>query len=145
MILKRFRFRLETVLRHREALETQAEQNYQRAQVMVEEANVKIRAQETRRREAMQIDPDEITDTARLQNRERFLLTVQAAIALLEREREAAGIVADMMKTELVAARQAREALSKLREKDVAEHTFLILREEQNALDEMATMRHGRV
>ena len=77
---------------------------------MVEEANVKIRAQETRRREAMQIAPDEITDTARLQNRERFLLTVQAAIALLEREREAAGIVADMMKTELVAARQARES-----------------------------------
>ncbi len=142
--MKRYRFRLQTVLMHREALEAQAEQNYLRAQAMVEEARVKIEAQRERQREALIFALDEITDAARLQNRERFLLAVGAAIASLEREREAAGIVAEMMKSELVTAKQSREALSKLREKDHTEFRAAMLREEQNALDEMTTMRYGR-
>ena len=142
--MKRYRFRLDSVLRVRELTERQAEENYLRAQRMVVEAEMKIREQEQRRSDAQNAARAGKFDADRLNNADRFFLAIGEQIAVHAREREAAGIVAEVMRLELVEARQAREALTKLREKDYAEYRALTLKQEQEAIDEMATLRFGR-
>ena len=145
--MRRFQFRLETVLRHRALIEELREQSYFTAQGHVLAAEAKLKTLQEQHRETVANRPSGIQgepfDASSIQGRERYLETLQAAIDRQKRRREAALIVAEEMRVALVAARQAREAVSRLREKDLQAHQALALQIEQSALDELATLRHG--
>lgn len=144
--MRKFKFRLDTVLRHREILETLKEQEFEAAQgrLLALEARIEHLREEFRQTVARrpgnivgeQIDPGKILD------RERYLETLLASIAQLLRHVETARVVANEMRRELVAARQAREAVSHLRDNALDEHTLQSHRIEQNVLDDLATIKH---
>lgn len=57
---------------------------------------------------------------------------------------EAAQVVVEEKRQEMLTARQAREAVSQLRDKDLVLHTEQTQKLEQETLDELATLRHIR-
>ena len=83
-------------------------------------------------------------DAPSILDRERYLQSILAALEQQERRAEAARIVAEEMRRALVEARQAREAVSRLKDKEKAAHGVLGLKQEQDTLDEMATMQYVR-
>ena len=146
--MKRFKFRLETVLRQREILETLREQEFATAQgqVIALESRIRVCREEIAR---IVSGRDEdltggVLDSAVMLNRERYLQTLNGAIGALEYHLEGAKIVAEETRLALVAARQARQSVAKLREKDWTEYTALVLKQEQDVLDEQATLRYIR-
>ena len=78
-------------------------------------------------------------------DRERYLQTLQAAIGNSRARRvETAQMVVEEKRQAMLTARQAREAVSQLRDKDLVLHTAQAQKLEQETLDELATLRHVR-
>src|SRR6187200_517665 len=118
--MRRFHFRLETILRHRETIEDLREQDFATAQGIVQAIEARIAVLREEYRNTLLSRPGghagEPFDARSIYDRERYLETVQAAIEQQERRREAALIVLEEKRIALVAARQAREAVSHLRD-----------------------------
>ncbi len=146
--MKRFQFRLETVLRHRKTIETLREQDFATAQGMLAGIEAQMTALRADYRATLAARPGSVAgetfDAGAIFDRERYLATLLAGIVQQERNAEAARIVCDEMRRGLVLARQARESVSRLRDKDLLAHTALTHKLEQAALDELATLRHAR-
>ena len=140
--MKRFVFRLEAVLRHREILETLREQDFATAQgqVQLAESRIAVLNEEiqTMMRGRQGGRAGETFDATDALNRERYLATLQQGLGQLQMHLAAAQVVAAEMRRGLVEARQARQAVSKLREQDYANYMALGLKTEQDTLDEMA-------
>ncbi|HZP81740.1 MAG TPA: flagellar export protein FliJ [Chthonomonadaceae bacterium] len=146
--MRRFKFRLETVLRHRETIETLREQEFAAAQGYLQALEARIAALQEEFRQTVAGRPGgaqgERFDTQEIADRERYVETLLAAIGQMQRRAEAARVQAEEKRQALVAARQAREAVSHLKEKDLGAHIALGNKLEQEALDELATLRHVR-
>jgi flagellar FliJ protein len=146
--MRRFRFRLESVLRHRETLEGMCEQEFGAAQsrLQAEQARMdQLRAEFDRCvAERPGGAQGERFDAHMVYDRERYLETLQAALEQQSRRVEAASITAEEKRQALVAARQAREAVSRLRQQEFAAYTAQALKHEQDVLDEQATVRFVR-
>jgi flagellar export protein FliJ len=146
--MRRFHFRLEAVLRHRETIEDLCEQDFAAAQSVVQGIEARIARLWDEFRRVVMGRPvgaaNQSFDAHSIYDRERYLETVQAAIAQQERALEAAQIVLEEKRAALVAARQAREAVSHLHDRDLLAHVALCNKLEQDALDELATLRHVR-
>ncbi len=146
--MRRFRFRLETVLNHREIIETLREQEFATIQGQLAAIEARIAGLRAEFRQTVAGRPGgaegERLDAPAILARERYLETVLAAIAQLERRGEAVRVQVEEKRRALVAARQAREAVSHLRDKDLIAHVALGHKLEQEALDELATLRHVR-
>lgn len=144
--MKRFKFRLAAVLRHRETIEGLREQDFAQMQSIVQAIEVRLRELHDEFRRIVLTRPGGSAigafDVGTIYDRERYLETVQAAIEMQERALEAAQIMLEEKRIALVAARQAREAVSHLHERDLLMHTALCNKLEQDTLDEMATLRH---
>ena len=146
--MKRFTFRLETVLRQREILEEGCEQAFAKAQGQVDY----LRARQAVLQDEIQVvmagrpggGAGESFDAADALNRERYLATLQHGVGLVEQYLAAARIAAEETRLDLVAARQAREAVEKLRKNELRDYMALSLKMEQETLDEQAGLRHGR-
>ena len=145
--MRRFIFRLETVLRHRETIEGLREQEFVSAQGHLQKLQFRLT---TLREEFARIvlgrpgNSGELFNAHIIFDRERYLETVQAAIDQQERRVSAAQIIAEEKRQALLIARQAREAVSRLREQEHTTHTALTQKMEQDALDELATLRFVR-
>jgi flagellar export protein FliJ len=146
--MRRFKFRLETVLRHRETIESLREQEFAAAQGYLQAIEARIATLQEEFRQMVAGRPGgaqgERFDTQEIVDRERYVETLLAAIAQMQRRAEAARVQAEEKRRALVAARQAREAVSHLRDKDLVAHVALGNKLEQEALDELATLRHTR-
>jgi len=145
--MRRFIFRLETVLRHRETIEGLREQEFVSAQGHLQTLLFRLttlRDEFARIVSARPGKAGESFDAGLIFDRERYLQTVQAAIDQQERRVETAQIVAEEKRAALLTARQAREAVSQLREQEQTAHMALAQKLEQDALDEMATLRYIR-
>ena len=144
--MRRFRFRLQAVLEYRETLERLREQDFLNAQGHLQTIEQRIAALKTDYRDTLSARPGcrpgEHFDAPGIQDRERYLAAALENILRMERSAEAARVVAEEMRSALVKARQAREAVSRLREQDLEAYTIETLKREQEELDEMATIRH---
>ncbi len=147
--MRRFMFRLEAVLRHRMTLESLREQDFATAQGRVQQIQLRL---DTLNSEVARIVSErpggnrgEQFDANALFDRERYIITLEAAIAQNRRRMDAAEIVLIERRTELVSARQAREVVSQLRDRELESYTALGLKTEQDTLDEAATLRHTRL
>ena len=76
--------------------------------------------------------------------RERTLDSILSQIDQLERLREGLEARLDDERLRLVKARQDRETVGRLREIESAEHRRNADKVEQDAMDELATIRYGR-
>jgi flagellar export protein FliJ len=146
--MRRFRFRLEAVLRHRETLEGIREQEFGAAQSRLQAEQARMDQLRAEFDHCVAGRPGgsqgEHFDAHAIYDRERYLETLQAAMEQQSRRLEAASLTADEKRMALVTARQAREAVSRLRDQDLAEHTAQGLKQEQDTLDEQATQRFFR-
>src|SRR5690349_12954571 len=110
--MRRFNFRLETVLRHRETLESLCEQEFAQAQGRL--AAIEARIAALREEFARTLTgrpgaaPGEHFDAPAIYDRERYLQTLQAAIDQQQRRSEAARVIVEEKRQALVTARQAR-------------------------------------
>ncbi|HLJ53633.1 MAG TPA: flagellar export protein FliJ [Chthonomonadaceae bacterium] len=145
--MKRFVFRLETVLRHRKTIEELREQDFALAQGRHMEAKLQLEALEEHYRRTVAERPGAEFgfDAPAIQSREKYLQAVQERIAEQAERVEVARIIAEEMRLAMVAAKQAREAVSRLREDDLAEHTAETQRLMQEGLDEVAATRFARL
>ncbi len=147
--MRRFIFQLEAVLRHRETIENLREQDYSMAQGQLLAAEARIAELRREFRDTIAGRPGTVSgqkfDAPAILDRERYLESLLAGIEQQERRAETARIVAAEMLKALVAARQAREAVTSLKEKEKAAYVSLSLKQEQDTMDEMATLRYTRV
>ncbi len=146
VFMRRFQFRLESVLHHRVLIAEQKEQEYIKAQnYVLELEKALVRLQQTH--EAVVQGRDDTCSESRfdvdaISNRERYLVTLAYRIGSAERELEAARIVMEETRVEMVKANQEREAVTKLREKAHAEYVAEQQKQEQDMLDDMASLRY---
>lgn len=144
--MKRFKFRLEAVLKYREILESKCEQNFLTAQGMLTQVEQQIAVLEQERRNILLGRPGSKAggfDASRIYDRERYIQTIDAALEEQQQFAEAARLVVEEARRELVAAKQARQSVNLLRDKEYAEYTALNLKLEQAALDEIAALKRG--
>ena len=144
--MRRFKFRLETVLRHRETIESLREQDFQKVQGQLRTIEARIAEYTEEYRQTVAGRPGnaqgERVNAQAILDRERYLLTLQATIAREERNADVVRLVLEEVRTALVEARRNREIVSRMRDKDVMQHTALMLKMAQDAMDELATLRH---
>ena len=141
--MRRFRFKLETVLRHRAIIERQRQQALAEVQNEMAACEVRLSAHlaehgRTAKGGSGYLDMQDIAQ------REVYLAVLDARIAQEERIRE--GIAARLTdaRTALLSARQARESIERVRLRHAEEHLYLTARAEQADLDEAGTLRHGK-
>ncbi len=145
--MRRFVFRLETVLRHRETVEELCQQLFAQAQSNYQQQQSRLRAIHEEFARVVAERPGNIGepfDAHLIFDRERYLETLQAAITEQKQRVASTRTVLDERREALLTARQARESVSQLRDKDLALHRESALKAEQEILDELATMRHVR-
>lgn len=146
--MRRFRFRLETVLSYREAQETQREWELaeesrrahaaeQALQVLRAQLEITIQERPLRGRHAS-------FDDRALGNREHYLDSLLSAIHRQEEEVVVAWKRVEDRRMALVAASQARESVSRLHARDLTDYRTRMQHAEQNTLDEQATLRFAR-
>ncbi len=144
--MKRFKFRLQTVLEQRERMETQAKSSYAEAfqalakgkQLLdeLEEVKTALVAELTERRVSGDFNPDE----SRIYN--EYLQTIITCIRDQKEYVRDLTSTAEALRLNLVGASANRQIVDKLKNKAQESHTSEGIRVEQNTIDEMATMRH---
>ena len=146
--MKRFIFRLETLLKHRETLEDLREQEFAVAQGRHDAARQQLDALLTHYRQTVAERPGAETgsrfNAPAIQSREKYIEALQQQIAQQTEHIELARLIAEEMRVEMVAAKQKREAVSQLRDKDHADYVAEVQRKTQEGLDEIASMRFAR-
>ncbi len=146
--MKRFHFGLEAVLRQREISEERCEQRFAKAQGQVDYllGRQQILQDEIRimMAERQGFGAGAGFDASDALNRERYLATLQQGVATVESYLETARMAAAAARRDLVEAKQAREAVDKLRQRELRDYMALSLKREQDVLDEQASLRHGR-
>src|SRR5438105_2974936 len=118
--MRRFDFRLESVLRHRQVLEELRDQEFALAQGRHEQARLQLEALRAHHRKTVAERGAEF-DAPAIQSRETYLEALQTRIAEQEERVEVARLIVEEMRAAMVAAKQAREVVSRLRENDFAD------------------------
>jgi flagellar FliJ protein len=144
--MKRFKFRLQTVLEQRERIETQAKSNYAEAfqaltkgkQLLeeLEEVKTALVAELTERRVSGDFSPDE----SRLY--QEYLQTIISCIRDQKEYVRDLTSSAEAFRLNLVGASANRQIVDKLKSKAMEVHVTEGNRVEQNSIDELATVRH---
>lgn len=146
--MRRFQFRLAAALRHRETVEELRERDFAQVQQSVQAIEVRLQELQQEFRTIVLSRPGSCVgvpfDVGSIHDRERYLQVVQAAIERQKHALEIAQILLEEKRQALIEARQAREALSRLYERDWQAHVNLCNKLEQDALDEIATRRSTR-
>ena len=146
--MKRFSFRLETLLGHRKILEDLRDQEFALAQGRHEQARLQLEAlQEHYSRtlaERPVVDGEMQFDAPAIQSRERYLEAVRVRIDEQEGRVEVARLILEEMRVARVAAKQAREAVSRLRDKDFTDYQAESQSKTQESLDEIGSVRFAR-
>jgi flagellar FliJ protein len=146
--MPRFVFRLQSVLDYRQQLEDLAKVAFGEAQggFFREEATLRrLRDDEARTVDHLEaIQGEGILDMENLQLGLRFLDVLKISVDRQVQVVERAKARVEARRNELVEAMQARKALEKLKEKQLAEYRKTEQQRELKEMDEMAVMRHGQ-
>jgi len=141
--VRRYRFKLESVLKYRTVVEELRLQAFATVQAEMAACDARLAAFR-----------DELTRTAigrpgcidleEIARREAYMDVLRARLAQEESVREGITARLEDARASLVQARQAREAMERLRRHDYADYLRLANKAEQEIIDETATLRHGR-
>lgn len=141
--MQKFKFKLETVLKHRAALEEQAMRTFAAVQSELAACVARIAALEMEFQQVVS-NRSKSFEVEEIALRERHLDALRGRIDDQERLREGLEARLDDARKHLVKSRQDREMVERLRQIELAEHARKALKADQDAIDEMATLRHGR-
>ncbi len=145
--MKNFRFRMQVVLEQRERIETVAKQSFADAEAALQrgeqflselrEVRSALVTEMCRLRQEGGFDPGEIRIY------QDYLQTITQSVRDQESHVRELSIMREAHKLHLVGAAQNRQALAGV--KDRQQQAFVMQRQrtEQNALDELATVRHA--
>ncbi len=146
--MRKFKFRLETLLTVRAAQEKQAEQAFAVAQGRLSLATRMLQQSlqqfNTALAERAGTTTGERIDAASWLDRERYLGVLATTIEQQQRIVDTAKLVAEEYRQELIKASQARESVSHLKKRDMQRYTAEYNRQEQVSMDELATQQAGR-
>ena len=142
--MKKFKFKLETVLSHRTVLEEQAMRAFAEVQNELAACLARIVAMQMEFHQVVSTRPKTF-DAEEMTLRERHLDQLRNRIEVQERLREGLAARLEDARERLVSARQDRETVGGLREIELAGYRKEVLKADQDAIDELATMRHNRV
>jgi flagellar protein FliJ len=142
----KFKFKLETVLKHRAVLEEQAMQAFAEAQSRLAACIARAAALELQFQQVVLSRPSsfDACEIEQLALRERHLDSLRRQIEEQERMREGLEARLEDSRVLLVRTRQNRQTVDRLREIDLAEYRKLVDKAEQDAMDELATIRFER-
>ncbi len=143
--MKKFRFRLEVVLRERKRIEDEKLKDWSTADRFVRE----LEGERSRMRDRLASVIQEASGLAEnpgggvamLRETDQFIHGEKLRIDWKTQHIERAQRFADRRKQEYVLASQRRKALEKLKEKQSAEHAEWMRKREATALDDLYTMR----
>lgn len=144
----KFKFSLETVLKHRRRLEDEAQKAFSESKARLQEAQEKLKfmySQIDRSREeiaALQISGDD-QKISQINARESFIHGQGFRIKMHRELMRELQLDLEEKQEALVLALRERKTLEKLKEKKKREHDMEVARKEALALDEIATMRAG--
>ena len=141
--MKRFKFRFEAVHKHREIIENGKLREFGRLQGELSACEIRIVSLRSECNNTMNSRPFTI-DVEDIPRRERYIDTLRVQIANEERLREGLGARVEDARLALIAARQAREALDRIRIADEKAYMQQAALAEQNMLDEISTQRYQR-
>jgi flagellar FliJ protein len=141
--MQKYKFKLETVLNHRAVLEEQAMQAFAEAQGQLAACTARIAALQLEFQQVVSSRPKTF-DAEEMAMRERHLDNLRSRIEQQERIREALEARLEDTRNHLVKSRRDRETVARLKEIDFEEHRKKVEKAEQDAIDELATMRHRR-
>jgi flagellar FliJ protein len=139
--VRRFRFRLESVLRHRLQIEEKKERAFVEAQQRRRAAQRVLRQLEAEVMRVRQVDPG--LDLRWLEWREQYVVRLRDRMAAQEQVISLLAQEEEQRRQEWLEARRDRQVLDKLKEKAKARHRAEELWEEQRDLDEWAVLRSG--
>jgi flagellar export protein FliJ len=145
--MRRFTFRLETLLRHRTTLEDLREQEFALAVARLEALKRELESLELHYRQTVAERPlcaGDGFDAPAIHSRERYLEALQERVARQAERVDTARMIADELRAAMVAARQAREAVTRLRDKDHEDYLAEQQQKAQDGLDEIASVRFLR-
>src|SRR5579872_3440989 len=140
VVMRRFKFRFETVLKHRTILEEMRMQAFAIVQQEMVTVDARLAASRAEYARTVAGRPSSL-DVEDIARRERYLDTLSARLAQEERVREGIAARLEDARVALLEARQACKALERVREQDLQEYMRLTAQAEQTAMDEMATQR----
>lgn len=145
--MKNFRFRLQAVLEQRERVETVAKQSFAEAEAALQhgeqfltelhEVRAALVSEMCRLRLEGGFDPGEIRVY------QDYLQTITQSVRDQERHVRELSIMREAHKLHLIGAAQSRQALAGVKDRHQQEFIMQRQRREQNALDELATVRHA--
>lgn len=141
--MRRFKFKLEAVRKHRNVLEQMRQQAL--AVVLGEMEACRMRLDVCRAEQARTVAgrPGSL-DLEDIARREAYLDALRLQMAREERVREGIATRLEDARIALLQAAQAREAIERIRQRHYGEFVQRVARSEQAALDEVATLRHRR-
>jgi len=141
----RFRFRLESLLKLRRALEEDAQRqlaNTIQARNLTEMRLQELGKEHQRTVESRRVKPGETVDLERWRATERYLVVLEKSIERTRVElQEAEAKVVEARKL-LTVAHQAHLMLLRLKERRQAQHAEEVLQEEFRVQDELAVLRY---
>lgn len=142
--MRRFQFRLQAVLNHRQAIVEQCEREFGEAQARVQQAEKRLKTLEQEYFATSRTTQSQRIDINAQIAREQYIATLKIRMERVQSEIDAAKIIAEEARQNLVKAKQDHEAVTKIREKALTEYQRETLRLDQEAFDEMATVRFVR-
>ena len=144
---RRFRFRLQPVLRQREIVEEQRKKEFALANRAVDEARLKQQAmpeERTQMQEDVRVLYESQSPFQRVLDVYRYQNTLELQLARNARDLAHLEVFREERRLVLVEAQKNRKAMEILRDKRKAEHEAENARAEQNALDELAVQARRR-
>jgi flagellar export protein FliJ len=139
--MQKFKFKLESVLKHRTVLEEQAMLSFAAAQNELAACLARATALRMEFQQLVKKRP-ELFDVEEITLREGHLDSLLNMIEQQERIREGLEARLDDERVKLLKSRQERQTVTRLREIRYAEHKRESDRIEQEAIDELATLRY---
>jgi flagellar FliJ protein len=141
--MKRFRFKLESVLKYRAALEQLRLQAFAATQTELNECDERLARYRQEQARVLSVGPGHWSIDY-FANRERYIDAIKARIASEERLREGIAARLEDARSALVEARRARQSVERLRERAYETYVAETRLAEQNLLDELSSQRHTR-
>lgn len=142
---KRFVYRLEPLLKLKDALEKEAQRSLARCLQTLRDTETRLLDLEHRAQAAWmlrQAGPGEAVDLERWRAVERYLVVTERAIVQAREDLAQAEAQVAEARAELTRAHQARMTLLRLKEKLQAQHALDLAHEDLLAADDMAVLRH---
>jgi len=141
---RRFVFRLEGLLRVREAFDREARRHLARMlqlRVMAEAALDRLEQERTATFEIRRAAPGMAIDLLRWKSAERYLVFLERRIDQAREDVALARTQVDIARSSLLKARQAKLMLLRLKEHRQALHDAEVLRKEHREMDDLAVLR----